>query len=69
MQTSTRVRESSSDGAVTFGAVVAKKHGMFRGLFIGIDRYASDAISWLSCAVRDASALGWIRGEERYARA
>lgn len=30
---------------------------MFRGLFIGIDRYASDAISWLSCAERDASAL------------
>jgi hypothetical protein len=47
----------SSDAAVTFGAVVAKKHGMFRGLFIGIDRYASDAISWLSCAERDASAL------------
>jgi helicase len=30
---------------------------MFRGLFIGIDRYTSDAISWLSCAERDASAL------------
>jgi len=29
--------------------------GTFRGLFIGIDRYASDAISWLSCAERDAS--------------
>jgi hypothetical protein len=30
---------------------------MFRGLFIGIDHYASDGISWLSCAERDASAL------------
>src|SRR5689334_10488941 len=29
----------------------------FRGLFIGIDRYASIDISWLSCAVRDATAL------------
>ena len=31
--------------------MVTKKHGMFRGLFIGINRYASDAISWLSCDV------------------
>ncbi|HWO36921.1 MAG TPA: caspase family protein [Candidatus Acidoferrum sp.] len=29
----------------------------FRGLFIGIDRYASAAINWLSCANRDATAL------------
>jgi len=30
---------------------------MFRGLFVGIDRYASPRISWLSCARRDALAL------------
>ncbi|SRR6266496_859886 len=29
----------------------------FQGLFIGIDRYASDPIGWLSCAERDATAL------------
>lgn len=29
----------------------------FRGLFIGIDRYASPNINWLSCAQRDAVAL------------
>jgi uncharacterized caspase-like protein len=29
----------------------------FRGLFIGIDRYAVERISWLSCARRDATAL------------
>jgi len=29
----------------------------FHGLFIGIDRYASPDISWLSCARRDAKAL------------
>ena len=29
----------------------------FRGLFIGIDRYASPGIDWLSCARRDATAL------------
>ena len=29
----------------------------FHGLFVGIDRYASPAISWLSCARRDAVAL------------
>ncbi|MBZ9735764.1 DEAD/DEAH box helicase [Mesorhizobium sp. CA18] len=29
----------------------------FRGVFIGIDRYASDGIGWLSCARRDAMAL------------
>jgi ATP-dependent DNA helicase len=29
----------------------------FRGLFIGIDRYASTEITWLSCAQRDAMAL------------
>ena len=29
----------------------------FKGLFIGIDRYASAEINWLSCAIRDAKAL------------
>jgi len=29
----------------------------FKGLFIGIDRYASAEINWLSCAGRDATAL------------
>ena len=29
----------------------------FKGLFIGIDRYASPAVNWLSCASRDAKAL------------
>jgi helicase len=29
----------------------------FKGLFIGIDRYASPEINWLSCASRDAIAL------------
>jgi hypothetical protein len=29
----------------------------FRGLFIGIDRYASTDVNWLSCARRDATAL------------
>jgi helicase len=29
----------------------------FRGLFVGIDRYSSPHINWLSCAVRDARAL------------
>jgi helicase len=29
----------------------------FKGLFIGIDRYASAEINWLSCASRDATAL------------
>jgi hypothetical protein len=29
----------------------------FKGLFIGIDRYASPGVNWLSCAVRDAKAL------------
>lgn len=29
----------------------------FYGLFIGVDRYASSRISWLTCAVRDAEAL------------
>ena len=29
----------------------------FKGLFIGIDRYASPDINWLSCARRDATAL------------
>jgi len=30
---------------------------MFKGLFIGVDRYASPSINWLSCARRDAVAL------------
>ena len=29
----------------------------FRGLFIGIDRYAATGVNWLSCARRDAVAL------------
>ncbi len=29
----------------------------FRGLFVGIDRYEATGIDWLSCAVRDATAL------------
>jgi helicase len=29
----------------------------FKGLFVGIDRYASVDINWLSCARRDATAL------------
>jgi helicase len=29
----------------------------FRGLFIGIDRYASPGVNWLSCVGRDARAL------------
>jgi helicase len=29
----------------------------FKGLFIGVDRYASSEISWLDCATRDAVAL------------
>ena len=29
----------------------------FKGLFIGIDRYSSPRISWLSCCVRDAQAM------------
>jgi len=30
---------------------------VFRGLFVGIDRYASTQISWLDCARRDARAM------------
>jgi helicase len=29
----------------------------FKGLFIGIDRYAFPGVNWLSCARRDAAAL------------
>jgi helicase len=29
----------------------------FKGLFVGVDRYASGDINWLSCARRDATAL------------
>jgi helicase len=29
----------------------------FKGLFIGIDRYASPDVNWLTCATRDAKAL------------
>ena len=32
-------------------------HPGFKGLFIGIDRYASPETNWLSCANRDATAL------------
>ncbi|WP_250126493.1 DEAD/DEAH box helicase [Chroococcidiopsis sp. CCMEE 29] len=35
----------------------------FRGLFVGIDRYASPDISWLSCARRDAVALRALFGD------
>lgn len=35
----------------------------FRGLFVGIDRYASPGIKWLSCAARDAIALHAIFGD------
>ena len=30
---------------------------IFRGLFIGIDRYLSSEARWLNCAVRDAKVL------------
>lgn len=30
---------------------------VFKGLFVGIDRYASPQVNWLSCARRDAIAL------------
>ena len=30
---------------------------MLRGLFIGVDRYSSASINWLSCARRDATAV------------
>src|SRR5258706_9773181 len=30
---------------------------MFRGIFIGVDRYQASNIPWLSCAKRDATAL------------
>ena len=29
----------------------------FKGLFIGIDRYASPGVNWLTCSSRDATAL------------
>jgi hypothetical protein len=29
----------------------------YRGLFVGVDRYADDRVAWLSCANRDAVAL------------
>ncbi len=29
----------------------------FQGVFVGIDRYQSDGINWLSSAARDATAL------------
>jgi len=35
----------------------------FRGLFVGIDRYASPGIKWLSCATRDAVALHALFGD------
>ncbi len=33
----------------------------FRRLFIGIDRYASPGVSWLSCAGRDAKVLPRVK--------
>ena len=36
---------------------------LFRGLFIGIDRYASPDVNWLSCATRDAKALHALFGD------
>lgn len=36
---------------------------MFRGLFIGIDRYRSPHVNWLSCARRDAVALDALFGD------
>lgn len=35
----------------------------FRGLFIGVDRYSSPGINWLSCAKRDAEALHALFGD------
>lgn len=35
----------------------------FHGLFVGIDRYASPGINWLSCAKRDAVALEALFGD------
>jgi ATP-dependent DNA helicase len=35
----------------------------FKGLFVGIDRYASADINWLSCARRDATALHALFGD------
>lgn len=32
-------------------------HMAFKGLFVGVDRYQSPDVSWLSCAARDARAL------------
>lgn len=29
----------------------------FKGFFVGIDRYASPDVNWLTCATRDARAL------------
>jgi len=37
--------------------ICATNYMSFKGLFIGIDRYASPSINWLSCAKRDAVAL------------
>lgn len=30
---------------------------VFKGLFVGIDRYQSPDVNWLSCATRDTRAL------------
>src|SRR3954452_4875181 len=35
----------------------------FRGVFIGVDRYSSPGIKWLSCAKRDAVALEALFGD------
>src|SRR3989344_7888465 len=36
---------------------MAQKAGNLHGVFIGIDRYVSPSVNWLSCARRDATAL------------
>jgi helicase len=35
----------------------------FHGVFVGIDRYRSPHINWLSCARRDAIALEALFGD------
>lgn len=40
-----------------------KTQRTFSALFVGIDRYASDAVGWLSCAERDAIALHSLFGD------
>jgi len=45
------------DARYTLEKVGQERALPFKGLFIGIDRYASPGIDWLSCARRDAAAL------------